>query len=116
MLQLFRDNRHVDMIVLTSKKYAYFKKNLYWFWVFLKSCNRVTFYYIQTCNYRVYLDAYLMGLGGSFNNLVYTIPLPKGFMNYNIAQLEMVKVVVALKVWGQCWANRCRFSLTISLW
>ena len=28
-------------------------------------------------------------------------------MAYNIAQLEMVNVVVCLKVWGQCWVNRC---------
>ena len=27
-------------------------------------------------------------------------------MTYNITQLEMVNVVVVLKVWGQCWANR----------
>ena len=27
-------------------------------------------------------------------------------MQYNIAPLEMVNVVVALKVWGQLWANK----------
>ena len=27
-------------------------------------------------------------------------------MAYSIEQLQMVNVVVALKVWGQCWANR----------
>ena len=28
-------------------------------------------------------------------------------MGYNIAHLEMLNVVVALKVWGQQWANKC---------
>ena len=28
-------------------------------------------------------------------------------MGYNIVHLEMVNVVVALKVWGQQWANKC---------
>ena len=102
MLQLLRDNHHTENIVLTSD----FKKDLYWFRIFLKSYNGVTYYHIQPCNYRVYLDACLTGLGGCFNNLVYTIPIPKGFMSYNIAQLEMVNVVVALKVWGQCRANK----------
>ena len=27
-------------------------------------------------------------------------------MNYNIAQLEILNIVVALKVWGQSWANK----------
>ena len=41
-----------------------------------------------------------------FNNMVYFIPIPKGYMGYNIAHLEMINVVMALKVWGQCWANK----------
>ena len=28
------------------------------------------------------------------------------FRQYNIAHLEMVNVVLALKIWGQSWANK----------
>ena len=58
-------------------------------------------------NTRIYLDASLQGLGGCYKNFVYTIPVPIGFKNYNIVQLEMLNVVVALKVWADLWANKC---------
>ena len=54
----------------------------------------------------MHLDASLEGLGCCPNNMVYTIPLPRNFMGYNIAQLEMVNVVVALKVWNHLWTNK----------
>ena len=38
--------------------------------------------------------------------MVYFIPIPKGSWSYNITHLYMLNVVVALKVWGQCWANK----------
>ena len=60
MLQPLRDNHHTENIVLTSD----FKKDLYWFRIFLKSYNGVKFYHIQPYNYRVYLDTCLTGLGG----------------------------------------------------
>ena len=53
-----------------------------------------------------YLDASLTGLGGCFNNLVYTLPIPPGFNSYSIVHLEMINVLVALKLWAQSWANK----------
>ena len=38
--------------------------------------------------------------------MVYFIPITKGYMGYNIGHLEMINVVMSLKVWGQCWANK----------
>ena len=78
MLQFLRDNQHADKIILQTLRRTY------------------TGFYV----FRIYLDACVTGLGGCFNNLVFAFPNPKGFMTYNIAQLEMVSVVVALKVWG----------------
>ena len=46
------------------------------------------------------------GLGGSYDNYVYALQIPKGFQGYNIAHLEILSIVVALKVWGQAWANK----------
>ena len=41
-----------------------------------------------------------------FKRYVYALSIPLNFMNYNIVQLEMVNVVVALKIWGHLWANK----------
>ena len=41
-----------------------------------------------------------------FGHQVYALALPKDFMDYNIVHLEMLNIVVALKVWGQNWANK----------
>ena len=54
----------------------------------------------------IYLNASLEGLGGCYNNYVYSLQIPKGFKNYNIAHLEILNVVLALKVWGHAWANK----------
>ena len=40
-----------------------------------------------------------------FYNMVYALPLPSGRLNYNISQLEMLNIMVALKIWGQAWQN-----------
>ena len=55
---------------------------------------------------RIYLDASLEGLGGCYDNHVYALPIPRGFNDYNIAHLEILNVVVALKIWGHMWANK----------
>ena len=54
---------------------------------------------------RIYLDACLTGLGGTFDNFVYTLPLPPEYCTFNIAHLEMLNVVYAFKVWGHLWAD-----------
>ena len=35
--------------------------------------------------------------------MVYALPLPYDHLNYNITQLEMLNIMVALKVWGCAW-------------
>ena len=42
---------------------------------------------------------------GVFGDFLYALPLPKNFMNYNIAQLEILNIVV-FKVWGHAWVNK----------
>ena len=103
MLQLLRNNTHEDIIVLNSE----FFKDLAWFNTFLHSYNGVTIYQVTPLYHRIFLDASLQGMGGCFNNYVYSLTIPLGFKYYNIAQLEMINVMVALKVWGHCWSNKC---------
>ena len=103
MLQLLWDNVHEDTIVLNQE----FFKDLAWFNTFLNSYNGVTIYQVTPLYSRIFLDASLQGMGGCFNNYVYSLPIPLGFRNYNIAHLEMINVMVALKIWGHCWTNKC---------
>ena len=76
MLQLLKDNSDKIRIRITSD----FTKDLNWFRVFLTPYDGVTFYDIRPLNDQIYLDACLTGLGGAFNNMVYFIPILKGYM------------------------------------
>ena len=66
----------------------------------------LTFYHQPPVRKSIYLDASLEGLGGSYDNYIYALRITKGFQGYNIAHLEILNIVVALKVWGQAWANK----------
>ena len=45
--------------------------------------------------------------GPVYEDMVYALPIPLGFCNYTIVHLEMLNIMVALKVWGQHWADKC---------
>ena len=102
MLTLLRDNYDKTKILITSE----FHKDLAWFNSFLSHYNGITYYEQQNCHSEVHLDACLTGLGGSYESMVYALPISKDFMNHNIAHLEILNIVVALKVWAQQWANK----------
>ena len=66
--------------------------------------NGVSFFqYIPTRN--VYLDACTTGVGAIYNSQVYALPLPRDRQTCNIASLEMINILVALKVWHLQWAG-----------
>ena len=67
---------------------------------FLIQYNGITFYDNTMIKDTVFLDASLQGLGGVFRNMVYSLPLQRGFRNYSIVHLEILNIVVALKIWG----------------
>ena len=102
MLQLLRENHNNSVICLNEE----FFKDLKWFQVFLTSYNGNYFLLSTPLHKRIYLDASLEGLGGCYDNYVYALRIPRGFNNYNIAHLEIINVVVALKIWGHMWANK----------
>ena len=62
-------------------------------------------YDIHPISDHIYLDACFTGLDGCFRYMVYTIPLPPGFKHYSSVHLEMLKIVVALKIWGPMWRD-----------
>ena len=102
MLLLLRQNTHVSKILLTQD----FFHDLAWFNTFLQLYNGVTFYDQVPSNIEVHLDACLTGLGGHFGNIIYTLPIPLGFEQYDITQLEMINIVVAAKIWASHWSNK----------
>ena len=102
MLKLLRDNHNNQNICLTDE----FFKDLKWFQVFLTSYNGTTFYHQPPLHKHIYLDASLEGLGGCYDNHVYALCIPRGYNNYNIAHLEILNVVVALKIWAPLCANK----------
>ena len=77
------------------------------FRLFLQVYNGVTIYYVPLLFEDIHLDASLTGLGDQFKNYVYALSIPENYMGYNIAHLEMLNVVVAFKLWGHHWANKC---------
>ena len=102
MLQVLRQQAHKPILTLPT---AFFK-DLQWFNTFLTQYNGVTMYEVRPVSADIFLDASLTGLGGVFGHQVYALALPKHFMNYTIVHLEILNIVVALKVWGQSWANK----------
>ena len=89
MLALLKQNHHSKTIHLTKE----FAKDLNWFVVFSQTYNGVTNYDTRKIHETIYLDASLTGLGGCFNNMIYTKPFPRGYNNYNINHLEMLNVM-----------------------
>ena len=104
MLAVLRENYEKQKINFPQPCF----KDLNWFNVFLNKYNGITFYDNQRMDI-IYLDACLTDLGGTFNDMVYTLPIPfnyGGFIYINISHLEMINIMVALKIWGHIWANK----------
>ena len=72
MLQLLRDSIDRNLVLVDES----FQRDLDWFNTFLVRYNGVTFYDNQLIEETVFLDAYLQGLGVTFNKMVYALPLP----------------------------------------
>ena len=54
----------------------------------------------------IYLDTSLTAMGGVYGNMVYTLPFPLNYNNYNINHLEMINIMVSLNIWGHIWSNK----------
>ena len=102
MLRLLRDSHNQKTIFLNAD----FMADLNWFDTFLCDFNGVTFYDNKPVFDTIELDACMTGCGGVFDNMVYHLPIPKNFKNYNIAQLELLNILVAIKIWAVQWANK----------
>ena len=102
ILQLLRENIDNTKIILTTE----FLKDLAWFNTFLSHYNGVTYYDQKFSRIPIHLDACLTGLGGHFGSMVYSLPIPLGFMKYIIIHLEILNIVVAAKIWASHSSNQ----------
>ena len=105
ILQVFRKNSHKKCITMDGE----FKKDLAWFIRFLPEYNGIVFIDKQKLggNETLYIDACLTGMGGVWNDKVYSTPIfgiPQKF--FNITNLEMLNILIALRVWAHQWANK----------
>ena len=101
MLDLLKASHNPDLIHLTDL----LKQDLNWFRAFLPKFNGTTFFCHKKFALEVHLDACLTGLGAICGNEVYSIPLPPGFLNYDIVHLEMINILVAIRAWPRHWAT-----------
>ena len=70
------------------------------------NANGITYYDTKYCHTEVHLDTCLSGQGASLESMVYALPMPHNYNNYNTVQLKLINIVPALKVWAAHWANK----------
>ena len=104
MLALFRQNSRKQQIGLTDE----FQKDLNWFLLSLPKFYGIT--YIQkpdiSSSQTLHVDASLTGLGGVWNNQVYTAPTFDIYdIPLKIVNQEMLNLVIAVKLWARDWAH-----------
>ena len=102
MLALLRSGHASQKIHLTPE----FRRDLRWFAKFLPLYNGVSLYDHRTIDHTLELDACLTGLGGRWCNFVYHLPIPMGFMNWSIVQLEMVNILLAVRLFQAHWTGK----------
>ena len=83
-----------------------FFADLQWFARFLEYFNgRAIFDKSNDPKHKVYIDACLQGLGGSWDKRIKALPIPDTLSHLNIVHLEMVNIIVALKLSGKFWSH-----------
>ena len=90
-----------NQVLLSSEA----QRDINWFQKFLLTFNGVTIFDHRPIAHEIELDACLQGLGARWGCQVFAFPLPLGYSDYNIAHLEMLNILVALRVWNHCWAK-----------
>ena len=54
----------------------------------------------------IHLDACLSGIGAIFGNKIYHLHIPGNMCHFDIAALEMINILVAVRVWATEWQNQ----------
>ena len=85
-----------------------FFKDIMWFQKFLKYFNSSVEIFPRTATrQQVYVDASLQRVGGMYGTRVYTCPIPSLIQHLcSIIHFEAINIVLTIRNWHQCWANR----------
>ena len=83
-----------------------FKRDLRWFVKFLPLYNGVSLYDHRPIDVSLERDACLTHLGGRSGNLIYHLPIAKGYRNWTIVHLEMVNILLAVRPFKYLWASK----------
>ena len=94
MLELLRASHGSQKILLMPD----FKRDLRWFDKFLSKYNGISMYDHKRVEATLELDAGLTGFGGCCGNLVYHLPIQRGYNNWTIVHLEMVNILIAVRL------------------
>ena len=101
LLDFLRSMEDKGQTALTSDT----KWDINWFVKFMPTFNGFIFFDQKPVKCSIELDVSLRGLGARWGSRVYTLSLPLGYLDMNIAHLEVLNILVALRVWHQSWAN-----------
>ena len=101
LLDVLRSIQNKDQVVLSQEA----QRDINWFQKFLPTFNGVTIFDHRPTAHEIELDACLQGIGARWGSQVFAFSLPLGYLNYNIAHLEMLNILVALRVWQHFWAK-----------
>ena len=101
LLDVLRSMHDKDQGVLSQEA----QRDINWFQKFLLTFNGITIFDHRPIAHEIELDACLQGLGARWGSQVFAFPLPLGYLNYNIAHLEMLNILVVLRVWQNFWAK-----------
>ena len=102
MLEVLRSASNPGRIVLTPD----FHRDLRWLKKFLPGYNGVSMYGHKEVDFVLHLDACLTGLSGCWGNMVYHLPIPRGFKSLDIVHLEMANILVAVKSFARAWTGQ----------
>ena len=103
MLQVLRNTPVGQKIRLTEK----FHQDLRWFNKFLTNYNGKVVMDISRPSMEVFVDASLAGVGAKWNENVNASNYPNKFANnLTIVHFEVVNILVALRLWAQCWSHK----------
>ena len=82
-----------------------FKRDLRWFGKFPSMYNGISLYDHKKVDATPDLGACLTGFGGNCGNLVYHLPIQRGFRNRTIVHLEMVNIFLTVKLFKHQWVS-----------
>ena len=103
ILQLFRSCTQAGNIKLND---AFFR-DIQWFRSFMHTFNGITKIHGHSEGSKnLYIDACLTGIGTFVDGQVYHCEIPHCYrLSLTIVHFEMLNVMVALRLWGELWAN-----------